>query len=485
MTYSQIFEEIYYKNKKFILTCITICLVFSILAFGNGNQSLASSTFNTTEIVTTLGGSGGQMLAPLTLAQGCLNGIDASSAMLFLCVVSLSLDFIPKDALVSFGDTMGIEGLGALSDYSFGLIEYHVFKVLCLLWFIITKLAKSNHVSREVAVILEDWEGKIGVFVNILVISSQFLANVPLGATVQAASSVSQPENIVRYGFNALICFVLLIVTLAIYFFTRYLFYFIDIVLLPICSFIPFSSFGIEVVKTLGTAILLYIAIFHPIVFYVLLALILIVAIALFRVIYTTIRYFKNIYVKPFFKRFAGYDNTISLVTPKIPKKMKQVINEADANIILPVYIIKKLPEQKAMRSHDRWWFVSAKDKQFLCKPCFMKNGCHIIELNNSMDKKMFIKKSLRFFEMFNLKGSEENIGYTFRKVPKKLHFVFSKEYYYRFDEIKELTQYTDYTELKNQRKQDLKLSREEKRQAKREAREEQRIARQQNKVLT
>lgn len=100
----------------------------------------------------------------------------------------------------------------------------------------------------------------------------------------------------------------------------------------------------------------------------------------------------------------------------------------------------------------------------------------------------MFIKKSLRFFEIFNLKGGEENVGRSFRKVHKKIHVVFSKEYYYCFEKIKAITTFIDYTEYAKQIKQGIKLSkkeqREQKRQERLEAKEEKRIARQKNKSL-
>lgn len=486
MTYSQIFKEIYYENKKFIRAYVTICLVFSILAFGDGNLAFASNGFTTVEIVSTLGGSFGKVVAPV--AQGYLGSIDAPSAMLIFSIISLALDFIPESDLATLGNAIGVDGLEGLSNYSFGILDFNVVKIICLIWFLFAKLSKSNRVTYTTGLILENYESKIGGFINGLVVASQFLANIPLGITVQAASTTSQPTDVVKHSFNALICFILLMSVLVIYLFIRCLFFFINIILLPVCTIVRFSALGIEAIKTMSIIGLVYTAIFHPIIFCVIFALMLIVAIWLFKTAYITIRYFKNIYVKPFFKSFRGYDSDIPLVTPKIPKKVRRYVTESDIDIIIPVYILKKMSGQKSMRWHDRWWFVSAKDKQYICKPCFMKDTCYRIDLNNSIDKKMFIKKSLRFFEIFNLKGTEEDIGRVFRKVHKKIHFVFSKEYYYRFTEIKELTLYTDYTEYRKQIKQNIKLSRAEKRaekrQAKLEAKEERRLAKQHKKSL-
>lgn len=134
MTYSQIFKEIYYENKKFIRAYVTICLVFSILAFGDGNLAFASNGFTTVEIVSTLGGSFGKVVAPV--AQGYLGSIDAPSAMLIFSIISLALDFIPESDLATLGNAIGVDGLEGLSNYSFGILDFNVVKIICLIWFL-------------------------------------------------------------------------------------------------------------------------------------------------------------------------------------------------------------------------------------------------------------------------------------------------------------------------------------------------------------
>lgn len=479
MTHSEIFKEIYSNHKRFIIVYVTICLIFSIFAFGNGNLVYASNGYNTTEVVTTLGGSFGQVFVPVV--SGSLGSIDTSTAMLIMSAISFALDFIPESTLSSIGNIFGIEGLEGLSNYSFGILDYNFFRILFLLWFIVAKLSKSNRITYTTGLILEDFEMKIGAVVNGLVVATQFLANIPVEATVQASSGSTQPSNMVTYGFNALICFVLLISVFIIYLFIRYFFFFIDIVLLPICSVIPFSALGLESLKTLWVVTLTFMAIFQPYLFCIIFILMLIVSVLLFKRAYIEVRYFKNIYVKPFIKKLRGYNSEISLVSSKLPGKVKRYVTDINADIIIPVYLLRKIPDRKYTHKHQRWWFVSAGSMQYLCRPCPMKKTCYRIDLTNSIEKKIFIKKSLQYFEIFNLKGNEENIGQTFRRIHKNIHFVFSKEYYHRFQKIKELTLFTDYTEYKKQRKQNIKLSRKEEREQKRqerlEAKEEQRIA--------
>ena len=48
-----------------------------------------------------------------------------------------------------------------------------------------------------------------------------------------------------------------------------------------------------------------------------------------------------------------------------------------------------------------------------------------------------------------NRYGSEEAIAKSFKRVPKMFHIVFSKEYFYRYQEIKNMTGFVDYAEYK------------------------------------
>lgn len=457
MTYKQAFQAFYYENRKFILFCLTICLVFSMLAYGNAHMIRASEAVTMTETVSALGGEFGEVFAPV--AEGYMSSIDTPTVLTILCSISIALDHIPESALTKMGEIIDVDGLEGLADYSFGIIDYNFFRILCVVWFVVTKLLKSNELTHTTAVILEDVETKIGAVVTILVVATQFLANIAPQATVQAAEA-SQSGGAVQNGFTAVVCFGLLVSVFITYFFVSYFIYFIDIVLLPICSVVGLSSFGVELLKTIGISILFYLSIFHPILFLVVFGAIFLLAVLLFRKAYITIRYFKRIYVKPFFKRFSGFDREISLVSSNAPKKVLNYIGEAKVDVIIPVYLARKVANHDYVMKHDRWWFVSVGNKRFICKPCFCKNDCYCMELQNTVADKMFIKKSLRFFEVFNLEaGEEKNIGRLFTKIHKRMHFVFSMEYCYRFDELKELTGYMDYTIYCNQVKESNKLA--------------------------
>ena len=458
MTHKQAFQAFYHENKRYILFCLTICLVFSMLAYGNAHLTKASETVTMTETVSALGGEFGTVFAPV--AEGYMSGIDTPTVLTILCGISIALDHIPESTLTKVGEAIYVDGLEGLADYSFGIIDYNFFRILCVVWFVITKLLKSNELTRTTAVILEDVETKIGAVVTILVVATQFLANIAPQTTVQAAGNGMQTGNAMQSGFTAVMCFGLLVSVFITYFFVSYFVYFIDIILLPICSVVGLSSFGVELLKTVGIGILFYLSVFHPVLFLVVFGAIFIVAVLLFKKAYITIRYFKRIYVKPFFKRLSGFDREIPLISAKVPKKVLDYVGDAKADIIIPVYLARKVANHYYVLKHERWWFVVMNNRKFICKPCFGRNDCYCMELHNATVDKMFIKKSLRFFEVFNLEaGEENNIGRLFAKVYKRMHFVFSMEYFHRFEEIKELTGYTDYTIYCNQVKETNKLA--------------------------
>ena len=455
MTYSAIFKEMYFNNKKFIRACLTFCLTFSVLAFGGSLYAHANGTYTGTEVISALGNTGGIYLA--TLLQTVCASLDPCSTMLIASGFSLLMDVIPAEAFSTLGSAIGIEGLEVLSTFSFGLFDFNLVRILSLVWFLVNKLSKSISTTYTAGVILENLELYIGEAVNLVVTASILFSNITPQAAVQASTGTSDAVTAVQYGLSAFVCFLILINSFLIYTFIRCLFFFIDIVLIPICSFIPFASTVLEASKTVWVVGLILIAIINPYLFIFLTVLLFIISLIMFKKIYTTIKYFKKIYVKPLFKKLRGYDKNIPLIYPKLPKKVKQFLGETNAAMIIPVFPVRKIMGQTVAKKHDLWWFVNTGDTQFICKPRFGKKPCHRIDLSNSSEKKMFIHKSLFYFEIFNLRCNEETITRTFRRVKKDIHFVFSKEYFHRFEQITELTGYTEFTAYKTRMKEEAK----------------------------
>lgn len=463
MTLKGMFARIYRENKRIILAYVTLCMVFSIFMYGYsaGNQVNAKST---AEVVGTIGGNFGVVSVPLV--QNFCGAIDTPTTLLFMSGISLAFELVPDEKIAEFGNKLNIDGL---ENYSFGILDYHWFQIFVLVWFVMSKLSRSNRVSYTAGVIFEDIESKLGGFVQILCAAVQVFANVPAGSAVHAAGIDSATQNAVTKGMNALTCFLILMILLIVFFFVRVLFYAADISMCILCSFIPFTGVSMETAKSLLVGFLLYMAVFHPIVFYGTAFFILLLAVVLFKRTYTALCYFKKIYIKPIFRRLRGFDASIPLVAPKMPRKLRAFIQNDNPGLVIPVYLIKKIPGFKKAHRYERWWIVSGESRQYLCRPRFFSKECLLVLLHNEPDCKLFVKKSVRFFEVFQLAGTEEKLGQTFYRVKKKLHFVFSREYTKRFDEIKDITQWIDYTEYVNQIKREAK---EAKKQAREESRE-------------
>lgn len=475
MTYAEIFREIYRNHKLGLKIYVMLAAFVSVVLAANGNLVYAAETAGVAATVGTLGGVFGKCFGPV--AESSLASLDVSSVMALSSLVSIIVQYVPQE----FFDTIH---LSYAKQYSFGLLDFWPVRVFCFLWFIVSWLSRSSMVSESWGVALENVESVLGGIVNIAVVVSQIFMNVPPMTKAMAADTVTTATgntfvNVLMGIGTGLLCFIVLIFCAVSYLFVRLFCLYVDVILVPICSFIPCSAVAINVGKFIGIVLLGLLAIFAPYVFIVIYIAILVLSIIFFKKAYTGVKYFTNIYTKPLLARIGGYRIDMPLIAEKLPKKLVKKENLDDASVVIPVYLQRKLT--KVAKRHTKWFFIVNSTGAYLCKIRGGKKENYRIDLTNSLEHKMFIKKSVRFFEIFNLRSGEENLGKSFRRIPKNIHFVFSKEYYYRFDELKAITEYTDYTEYWNEKsaeyKQTKKAIREQKRMERQEAREERLLA--------
>lgn len=438
-------KRFYLENKREILIYLSICMIFSMLAFGSGRLTFAMEEFTAPEVVATLGGNFGVLTAPVM--QNFLGGIDTPTALLVMGGVSLIFDVIPDDTLIDFGHRLGIVNL---SNYSFGILDYNWFRLLIVVWFVISKLSRSNRVSYTTGVILENYEGKIGRWVTLIVAATQLLANVSV-QNVQAAE-ISSPVKVATInGFNALLCFLLLVMMLVVYSVVRLFFFSLDITACITCSIVPFAGLLMEFFKGLSVVVLTVLALFQPLIFWFIFTCVVLLSIFLCRRSYISLCYFKGIYVKPFFKGIKGFEENIPLLHPKVPFGVGQFAYRNEATIVLPVYLMNKLHSKTPSVRHQQWWFVSNRDKHFLCKPQKFGKTCTFVELKNFREQKLFVKSSLRFIEFFNIYGNEDVLEKALPKLRKREYFVMSKEYSLRFQEIVQFSGLVNYDAYRNE----------------------------------
>ena len=436
MTYREIFSEIYINNKRFILFCITMCLVFSMLCYG-GSFAANADDMSGTEIAVSFGGSFGKIVAPV-ISVGYISGIDTSWTMVILSATSL---------LAKAGHNIGIRQLEILDGFSYGVFENTFISVFLLAWFGLPLIMKAMGKTQVLGIAIENMKKMNGLLIAFISIS-MMISNTTTMVKVRAASGAA---SVLKSSVNFLVCFAVLIVTLMVYFLVRYLFAFIDIVMIPVCAIVPFASAFMVMAKLAGIVLMILMAKYVPWMYFVVAAIIILISALMFRTAYMAIRYFENIYAKPLVRRiFKGFDPNIPLITPKVPKPIGDYLSGRNIQMLIPVYLLIPIPNVKAMHKWERWWMVTENGRTYMVKKNLFDKECVQIPLEHTPAQKMFINSFLTYHEVFNIYGSEENIVKKIKRVPKYSHIVFSREYSSRYNEILTLTGFVDYKQYKD-----------------------------------
>lgn len=437
MTYGQIFSEIYTRNKRYIFFCITLCIIFSMLFYGN-MMPVNAGDIDGTGIVSGMGGTFGSSLAPI-VSTGLFGGIDTSWIMIIMCASSLG---------ATYGGKAGIMGLDKLSGFSFGVFENPIVCIFLLVWFGVPLILKAFSKTNAIGCAIETSQKKVNGVMMVIIVMSQLIANVSPQSSVEAAGTLTR---VIGSGINALVCLVVLLVTLVIYFLVRYMFALIDIIMVPVCTLVPFVSFLWVVAKLALIGVLILMAVYVPVFYVIISAVLVIVSAFLFRTAYMAVRYFENVYVKALFKKiFGGYDKNKPILAPKVPAKVRDFLQGRQVQMVIPVYVLREFPNLKGMHKWDRFWMVAENGSVYIIKPLLEKKECLQVPLYGTPAQKMFINAFLPYYEIFNIYGSEEAIAKTFKKVPKMFHIVFSKEYFYRYQEIMNITGFVDYAQYRD-----------------------------------
>lgn len=440
MTYGQFLAQVYRENKRYIRFCLALCIVLSMIFFGRLTTVNAVDTLDIegSVVVGGAGGSFGQALAPV-VSTGYLSGIDTSWVMIIMSASALG-------AAYGIGD--GVPILSKLSGFSFGIFENRYVSIALLIWFGVPILLKSFSKTNAIGTSIETAQEKVNGILMVIILLSQMIMSADTVSKVHASGAVI---NSVKFGVSAIACFVILVVAMIIYLLVHYLFVLIDIIMVPICTVVPFVSLLFVLAKLALIWIMILFAIYIPWFFFFIAGVVVIVSALLFRTAYMAVRYFKNIYVKPIFKRiFGGFDANIPILTVrKVPSKVTQFLADKNVQMVIPVYVLGAIPDIKGMRKWERFWMVSEQGATYLVRPVFGKKDLLRIPLCSTPAQKMFINPFLMYYEIFNIYGSEESIVRTFKKVPKMCHIVFSKEYYHRYQEIGNLTGFVDYRQYK------------------------------------
>lgn len=439
MTYRQIFGEIYTRNKSFIRMYLCFSLVLCVFFFSTGRVSLAAGNSLTETENTVLGGT----FSSVFLVAANNANISISPSVALSCSAILSI----------LGDSGSLPQ--QLQGFSFGLMDSWFFRIFAFVWAVLSILPRCSQITRIGGLMIEDLEQKMGELATLFVTFSQLAANLNGGAVANAATAASGVRTVASF-LNILPGFTVLVLLLIFFLFIRTFMFFIDIIQIPVCTLIPLTSAVSELIKIAGVALMYCLILLAPGFFVACYGLLLMLSIFFFKTAYVSVRYFKEIYVKPFFRKLKGYDKEIALVHPRAPKRIVQELAGTDTALLIPVYAAGKKSFSSLIKRHDKWWLAINPTGQHLYQYNFWGRQLQHIPLPADPQKQIFIKNSLRFFELF-CPAEEMPSRKSFRKLKKEWHFVYSNEYTHRYPEICAITESVDYQQYAAEHKPERK----------------------------
>lgn len=466
-----LFDE-YCKHKKLILLYVSLCIFASVFCGPFLNDFIpGSATVVATADPATVTLSEGETLS--TLTQKILGNSISSIAGGYASVVAISCE--PFSALLFLGI---IETVNRWCGYPLEMMSTPagnpiVLLVIAIFW-AASKLMKSNETTQVFGMVtLGELEKYLGL-VFILVLGVLNVTGISTGV-MNAVISAASPEAVAAPAATTWITVIsiawsviLSIVSVAVYFIMKTVMSGIDVLQLSL-SFIPGSAFFFETAKTLFAVFLITVNVIFPPLGIALNIIIFIIGCILFKTCYHAVQYFRNIYFRPLVKRIKGFDPQISLVSKKLPKRIRKYC-EAEGiqmKLAIPVYPLKYIGEEK-VRKYHKMWLITDGENNYCMRKRAGKKKVRKISINPTFEQPVYIKKGLWSYEIFSFLPGEENKNKRFPK--KAFSFAFSMEYLYKIDDIIRLTDCENYNLIQQANKLTKKQQREEKRLQRKEA---------------
>lgn len=463
---SILFEE-YKKHKKIILAYVCICVFLAVFCGPFLNAYMPGRALATAVPETSLSES--ETLSTLT-KQILGNSISAIAGG-YASVVAISCE--PFTALLFLGI---IENVNRWCGYPLDMVSTPAGNPIVLLvitiFFAASKLMKSNETTQIFGMVtLGELEKYLGlVFILVLgILNVTGISTGVMNAIVSAAGpeTVSEPSAAVWItGISIAWSVILSIVSVAVYFIIKTVMSGLDVIQMSL-SFIPGSAFVFEAAKSLFAIFLVTINVICPPLGIAFNIIVFIIGCCLFRVCYNATRYFNSIYFRPLLKRIKGFDPHVSLISKKLPKRIRKycVTENLEPQTAIPVYSLKYVGEEK-VRRFDRWWLVVDHNVPYFIKKRAGKKKVRKLAFLNTYEQPVYIRKGLWYYEIFSFLPGEKNMT---KKHPKKeFSFSMSPEYLYKIQEIMNLTGYEDYSSIQAEKKLTKQQEREEKRRQRR-----------------
>lgn len=450
------------KNKKFVLSYVISCVFLAVTGgmflIENGGVVYAAEV------------PVGETIASITMQV--VGTSVASFAGSYASLVGVSCE--PFAALLFIGI---LEHVNRWIGSPFHMMETPLSNLWVLLvvaiFFAISKLLKANEATQILGTItlgeLEKYTG-LAFVVVIGIMNVTGLTTVSIQAS--GSDSVASAGGFIGV-LTACLSFFFAVISVVVFFIIKTVMKGLDVIQMSL-TFIPGVTLVIEVLKTVITCFIILVNVICPPLGIAINVIIFIICCFLFKYCYNASKYFQKIYVKPLLRLIRGFDPHIPLVLKKLPRKIKKEYSGRDLpDMIIPIYPLKYYGSEKVSK-YERWYLISDERKSIFKKYKMFKKVPATIECQDTARTPVYLKKGLWYFEIFHYIDTQDNLD---KKFPRKEYsFVFSKEYYYKHEEILFRSGLADYEVLKQERREIKQQNKAKKRALRAERREERRL---------
>ncbi|MGN0345902.1 MAG: hypothetical protein ACI4DU_01320 [Lachnospiraceae bacterium] len=311
--------------------------------------------------------------------------------------------------------------------------------------------------SLEVALILETGDG--------------FVANAADGNEIAVAAAGI---------LSALLEFIKMIGMLVCYVSVRVMVFFLDIIISLASKLNPVVSGIFKLAKIGITTGYMTLARDNSTVFYVCAIPVVVASFFFFKLAYTTIRYFKHIYIRPFFLGIFARKKKQPLLHKRAPGFLKRQMEQdatPEIKMIVPAFSIKHIQGNHILKNKEMWWLVVSEREIYLTRKRFFwkepqkfvlrENGIFAREILGGYPDSppdIFIRGAGLFrgsycelFTLYHFRGK----AFSGNKI---MRLVFSKEYMNQYEEIRQMMNLRDYDAVMREIKVEEKEERKKKR---------------------
>lgn len=464
------FGELYIDNRRLIIIYITIALALSMLLFCTSvNMAYTGSDVIMRE------GTVGNFGVALQMSGQNLLGMSISPS--YVVGLSSLLSILKEHNIWS--DT--------LPNMTFGLFDYTWARFLALIWVLFS--VGSSIIGAKIEEINTKYVGPI----MLMALEVASVLNVGTGADVNAAvisGGISHAEAapimgmlpaggmaVIGGALAAGLEFTKMLIMLAAYLFMRYLAYAVSLFSTLVTGMNSIISGGIKAARGVVLTIIIMLTDKHPGILAFMIIVMLVVSVVVFDWAFRIVRYFKAIYVRPFFRAIFAGNRPVPLIKKGLPERIAASEQFSNTVMVVPAFSLMKAIGSVRVKKWDKWWLVADDSGTWLYKKSLLKkeeskielttlgSGQNIGSYGNIPENAACVRQAgllrrayIELFVMF------DNVGKP-SAANKKMSMAISREYVQVLSNIAATTGIVDYRLVEQTKRDERRRERESARQ--------------------